>query len=164
MTVYEIDRRIEEILEGSINEETGELEIDTAELEQLAMDRATKLEHCALAYKNYIATADAIDAEIKNLKARKAREERRAENALKFLQKNLPEGEEINTPTCRIYRKISRTTEVGPEFVQWAEKAAPSLLNFGKPKPALSVIAKLIKEGEEVPYAWIAENNNLKVE
>ena len=75
MNIYEIDSQIL----SCIDEETGEI-LDTERLEKLIQDRQNKIESVACWYKNVVAEAEAIKAEIAVLKARKEHDEKLAEN------------------------------------------------------------------------------------
>lgn len=165
MTVYEIDKRIEEILEGSVDEETGELTIDVDELETLSMEREAKLEHCAAAYKNYLAEAAAIKQEVDALNKRIKRLKTKAESAAAFLELNLGEDEQISSPRVKAYRKTSKVTQVDDTFIPWArENGRDDLLRIKDPEPDKTAIAKLIKSGTILEHAWLEEKKTLKVE
>ena len=96
MTIYEIDSQILDC----IDEETGEV-LDIERLEKLMQDKENKIEAVALWYKNTVAEADAIKAEIANLRARKEHDEKLAEN-LKIYLSNVLDGEKFKTPKVSI--------------------------------------------------------------
>ena len=163
MTLYDINKEMEAILNGSIDEETGELMIDTDRLEQLAMDRQEKLEHCAAAYKNYMAEAAAIKTEVDALNKRIARLKTRAESAARFLDMNLEQGETIESSRVSVAKKASKTTEVAEGFVAWAKVNAPALLRFKEPEPDKTKIKKEIQSGSEIPFCKIEEKYTIKI-
>lgn len=165
MTIFDIDQQIDELLCGSIDEETGELIFNEAALDALQMERDRKVEACALAYKNHLAAAAAIKAEIDAMKVRMEREQKTAERAAAFLDRVLA-GTGFSTPKVEVKFTKSTTTEVQDEFVAWAEEHWKELLTY-KPAPAPTpnrkAIAAAIKEGKEVPFASREEHVNIKI-
>ena len=88
MTLYEIDKAIQEALEGAVDPESGEI-IDEellAAYDQLRMDRDQKVENIGLYIKNLEADAAAIKAEAKNLTARAKAAENKAEHLRNYMQ------------------------------------------------------------------------------
>lgn len=164
MTIFEINREIAEILEGNVDEETGELLIDTERLEQLNMDRQEKLEHCGAAAKEYEAKAQAVKTLMDSLKKKYEGYMRRAKSAADFLEMNLEEGETIESERVKVYRRYSETTEISEGFVAWAQTEAPELLRFKDPEPDKAGIKKAIKGGAEIPFARIEKSAKLKIE
>ena len=71
MTLWEVDKRIRDILENGmhIDEETGEVLLPE-DLDSLNIERDEKIEGIALYVKNLKAEADAIHTEIYRLKDR----------------------------------------------------------------------------------------------
>ena len=71
MTLWEVDKRISDILENGmhIDEETGEVFLPE-DLDSLNIERDEKIEGIALYVKNLKAEAEAIHAEIDRLKDR----------------------------------------------------------------------------------------------
>ena len=168
MTIYAIDRRIEEILTPKVDPETGELleEIDFDELESLQMDRQTKIVNCLLAYKNLAAEADAIEAEAKQLLARAGKIRNRAKGAYEFADRCL-DGGEVNDPRVAAKYTTSLTTEVDDDFIEWAKNNRHDLLRFKpapEPEPDKKAILTAIKNGEELAgHAWREPHRKMKV-
>lgn len=169
MTVFAIDKRISEILNPQVDPETGEVldEIDFSELEQLQMDRQTKIVNCLLAYKNMTAEADAIEAEAKQMLKRAAKIRNRANGAYNFADYCL-DGGEINDTRVVARYTTSQTTEVDEDFVEWAKNNRHDLLRFKptpEPEPDKAKILKAIKAGEDLlGHAWREPHRKLKVE
>lgn len=172
MTIYEIDTRIEQILNPKVDPETGELldEIDFEELEQLQMDRQTKIVNCLLAYKNMSAEADAIEAEAKKLIERAKKIRNRANGAYNYADRCL-DGEEINDARVATKYSTSTTTEVDTDFVAWAKASGRDDLLRQKPtpdpEPDKTKIANALKaatEDDELrKHAWREPHRKLKV-
>ncbi len=145
MTIYEIDSQILEC----IDEETGEV-LDVERLEKLMQDKENKIEAVALWYKNTVAEADAIKAEIANLRARKEHDEKLAES-LKIYLSNALGGQKFNTPKVSISYRKSSSVEVEDVYSLPAE-----LLTF-KPEPAKAEIKRLMLAGNEVSGAKLVK-------
>ena len=71
MKLWEIDARLDEIYERSIDPETGEVDGEVLdEILSLSMERDEKIEQFALWHKNCTVEADAISKEIMTLQKR----------------------------------------------------------------------------------------------
>ena len=165
MTLYEIDRKVEEIC-SRINPETGEIEFDPQELEELAMERETKCENIALLIKNYKSDVVALKTEADALTARKkiienkiARLENYLSNALKF--------EKFSTPKCVVsFRKSEKTVIQDEErFFEWAKNNAhEDFINREvKETPDKRKIKEAIEKGEEIEFVQIVENKSIQI-
>ncbi|MCM1506982.1 MAG: siphovirus Gp157 family protein [Ruminococcus flavefaciens] len=106
MTLYEIDTKISECIDG----ETGEV-IDIDRLSGLAMERDAKLESVALWIKNLEATAKAIKTERDVLKSRQEQAEHKALVLREWLSKAL-EGGKMETARVKISYRKSTVVEV----------------------------------------------------
>ena len=148
MRLYEIDKEIEELLNGGVDPETGELLIDFDQLSALQMEREAKLEAIALHIKNDTAEADAIAAEMKALDERKKALVNRAQRAKDFLAEQLA-GQRFETPRVACTFRNSQKVEITPEFIAWAKLNAPLLLRYKEPEPDKTAIKKAIANGEE---------------
>ena len=80
MTLWEVDKRISDILENGmhIDEETGEVFLPE-DIDLLNIERDKKIEGIALYVKNLKAEAEAIHAEIDRLKDREESKRKKAE-------------------------------------------------------------------------------------
>lgn len=86
MKLYEIDARIESILENNIDDETGVITDEVLkELEALVMTKREKLENCAKAYFSAKAREADCDTEIKRLQERKKQLKAKADRILDFM-------------------------------------------------------------------------------
>lgn len=101
MKLYEIDQKIQALVDGAVDEETGEVVIDLEELEALQMERENKLEGIALVIKNLTADADAIRAEEKKLSDRRKVMENKVERLKGWLAFAL-NGEKLTTPRVSV--------------------------------------------------------------
>lgn len=162
MTIYEIDKEIAAMLEAGIDEETGELLLDTEALEALQMERDTKVENLALAYKNMTAEAKAIREEEKALAGRRDRLEAKAERARKYLDFVLA-GEKFSTPRVAVSYRRSTKLELAQDFVEWAQDHAEHLLRYRAPEPNKTEITAVLKAGGDVYGASLVENQTMSI-
>lgn len=162
MTIYEIDREIQALLDGGVDEETGELIVETDRLEELQMERDGKVENLALACKNLKAEADAIRAEEKALADRRRVVENKAKRAQSYLDYVL-RGEKWKSPKVSISYRTSRSVEVDEGFVKWARRAHKDLLRIRDPEPDKTAITALLKIGEKMKYARLVESTSMTI-
>lgn len=160
MTLYKIDTALQELIERSIDPETGELTIDPSELETLQMAREDKLENIALYYKNLIAEANAVKAEADALTERRRALERKAERMKTILTAGLA-GEKFSTPRVSVLFRKSNALEIDlDKFLPFAG-AYPKYLHIKDPEPDKATIKEAIKRGEAIPGAQIIEKRNV---
>lgn len=151
MTIYEIDSQILDC----IDEETGEV-LSVERLEKLMQDKEQKIESVALWYKNTVAEADAIKAEIQNLTARKKHDEKLAES-LKVYLSNALGGQKFRTPKVSISYRKSSSVEVEDVY-----SLPPEFLVF-KPEPAKTDIKNALIAGNEVSGAKLVTKSNIQI-
>lgn len=172
MTIYEIDSAIAALLDGAIDEETGEVMFDDAlndKLQELNIAREEKIENCALAYKQYMAEVAAIKAEKKflcdPLDRRLKHLEASATRAAAFLEYALG-GETFKTAKVNISYSKSESTEYDEEFLGWAKEhdaEFPGILTPQEPKISKTEVKKYIKKGANILHAWLA-SGKMKIE
>lgn len=158
MTIWEIDQAIAELLEGGVNEETGELTAaNAAQLEALQMERDQKAENLALAVKNMKAGEDAIANEIDALTARKAALKKKRERAQDYLRIVL-DGEKFQTPRVAVSWRRSEAVEPDEEFMNWAMDNDDSFLRYKPPEINKTAIKAAVKAGQEIPHVHIVQS------
>ena len=157
MTIYEIDKEIMNLTDP----ETGEI-TDFDSLMALQMDRDRKIENLAIFYKNNMAEADAIKAEISSLEKRKKAAESRANSAKRYLEYIL-QSEPFKTAKCEIsFRKSSRVEILSTQAVKdWFSDNRPDLLKTEI--PGKKEIGDLIKSGAIIPSVAIVDSMNMGV-
>ena len=165
MTVFDIDMDIKKLLEGNIDEETGELIFDDdqmAKLDALQMARERKIENCALAYKQYMSELEGLKAQkeflVKPLDRRIKHLQSRANSAQKYLEYVL-KGETFRTESVDISYSKAESTETDEEFVEWAKKHKrkyPDLLTYKEPTVNKAAVKKAIKSGANILHAWLS--------
>lgn len=158
MTLYELNKQIEEAVEnGFVDAETGEI-LDDSALNDLQMARDEKIENIAIMIKNYKAEAEAIKAEKMNLAKRQQVMENRAEWLKRYLASNLDPGEKVTTPRASISWRKSETVEVEDIW-----KIPDQYLKRRDPDPDKTAIKAALKAGEQITGAMLVTKNNLQI-
>ncbi len=156
MTLYEIDRAIEDALLIATDPETGEI-IDEELFEQykqLNMDREQKIENIGCFIKNLEADAKAIKEEAKNLAARAKAAENKADHLREYLQFCLG-GEKFQTPRLAVSFRHSKKVEVDPDML---DAIPEQYLRFKDPEPDKKAIGDALKAGQNIPGCELVEN------
>lgn len=162
MTIYEIDQKIEELL-NAVDLETGELVTDYDLLEQLQMERDQKCENLALAIKEYKAQANAIADEIKALTDRKRLAEKALERASNYLEYVLQGNPYKSARVDVSFRKTPPRVVLEDDFMKWAKNNAPRLIKTVEPCADLTAIKEAIKQGADVPFARLETSIKMNV-
>lgn len=158
MNIYEIDKAITSLIDN----ETGEIS-DFEAFEQLQLDRETKIENIALAYKNYNAEAIMIKDEAGRLMERAEKAKSNAERCKKLLEYAL-QGQAFKTPKTSISYRKSTSVKLEDEFLSWALYTGnDNYVNYKDPVPNLTAIKNALRFGEKIPHAELVENNNIQV-
>lgn len=160
MHLFEINQGLRALIEGNletlVDAETGE--VFTAEnIENLELARAEKIEGCAVVYKEFVAEADALAAEIKNLQERKRVTENKAEWLKKYLAENL-NGEKFNTPKCKISYRKSESVAFDGDIARMPDEYCKVERKLDK-----TAVKKALKAGLDVPGCELAVNNNINI-
>ena len=160
MNIYEIDNAIAELIENSVDPETGELLIDDGALDALQMERDAKVENLALYIKNTVALADSIRQEEKVLAERRRSAERKVERLKNYLTDVLG-GSKFATSRVACTFRSSTSVEIDDAFREWAERYNPELLRYKAPEADKAAIKAALKNGEEIPHAALVTNQSL---
>jgi len=140
MTLYEFDKAICDC----IDLETGE--IDEAKLNQLELERDTKIENILLWQKELIAEADAIKQEESILHERRKAKEHKAEVLKQYVQNYLG-GAKFETPKVKVsYRKCD-SVQLSEDFVEWAETHGHDNLLVYRCEPSKAFVKQAICDG-----------------
>lgn len=144
MNLYEID----DAIMGCVDEETGEI-LDIEKLDQLQMERDTKIENICCWIKNLISDAEQLKNEAENLTKRRKSAENKASNLKKYLNDFL-NGEKFNTSkVCISYRKTSSVEVIDMNILPEKYK------KYDDPLPIKTEIKADINAGKKVPGATI---------
>lgn len=154
-----------ELLEQGINAETGEMTDNTNKLvtwnEELTKDLKEKSSNVIAVVRNQELTIEALDNEIKRLKAMKDGIENRLDKFKTYIKNAmLTNGiEKIDTNLGSIKFTKSTSTEIYDESLidkKFIETVITEKISKEK-------IKKALKAGEEVQGARLVENKNLKI-
>lgn len=165
MTIYEIDREIEELLDGAVDEETGELKENVAELlNALAMERDRKRENIACWIVNLRSDVDALRAQEQILATRRRSEEKRLERAKAYLEE-ISCGEALKTDRVSVSFRSSSHVEFKNEsdFIEWAEENFGSLLRTKDPEIDRKAVTAALKAGKEIPGAALVSGLSMMI-
>ena len=139
-----------------VDMETGEI-IDPARLDELQMDRDTKIENIACWIKNLYADAEAFKTEKQSFADRQKAAENKAESLKKYLTNYLA-GQKFSTPKVAIsFRKTSSVNVT--DISQLPEE----FLKFADPTPDKTAIKNAIKAGTTVTGAEIVEGQSISI-
>lgn len=152
MNLYEIDQEIM----NCVDMETGEI-IDPARLDELQMDRDTKIENIACWIKNLKADAEALKAEKDALAGRQKAAENKMESLKKYLSGYLA-GQKFQTPKVAIsFRKVSSVNVIDMSLLP------KKFLRYADPTPDKTMIKNAIKAGNDVSGAEIVEGQSMTI-
>ena len=161
MTLYEIDARLESL----VDPETGEL-LDMEAFSALQMEREAKIENVALWYKNLQSDAAALDAEIKALTERRKSAQSKAERLKGYLEAAL-DGEKFETARCAVsFRATPAAVHLDdPEaFAAWCQDAGQyDYLRYKPPEVNKTAVKEALKAGVELPGAWLEQGRSCTI-
>lgn len=160
MNLYEIDSAIAAL----IDPDTGEIQNYEA-FEELQMARDQKIENMALVLKNAAAASAAIKAEMDALKSRKEAADKTVERMKEYITQATG-GQKFETAKVRLTFRSSTRVEISDEvtLLDWLERHnKENCIKYKMPEISRSEVGKLLKDGEEVPGAILAEYSNLQV-
>lgn len=152
MNLFEIENEIM----NCWDQETGEI-LDSDRLDQLEMERDTKIENIALYIKNLTADAEALKAEKQSFAERQKAAENKVESLKKYLATYLA-GQKFSTPRVAIsFRKTSSVNVT--DISQLPEE----FLKFADLMPDKTAIKAAIKAGTSVAGAEIVEGKSMSI-
>ena len=163
MNLYDIDRQIQELIENSVDPETGELTLDPEALDALQMEREAKIENLACYVKNLTADAKAIKDEEQALAERRKRAERKAEWAKRYLSDVLA-GEKFSTSRVAISWRKTNAVQVDENLFlsSTANELIPGAIIY-EPKISKTAIKKAIEQGQTVIGAELVSNMSMSI-
>ena len=154
MTLYEIDKRIIDL----IDDETGEIiDSNLNTFDELIMERNNKIENVALWIKNLRADAEAYKAEAQAFVDRKKAAERKIESLTRLLEITL-RGRKFKTERVQIGYRKSDSVQIDKDA-----KLPDEYLRFREPEPDKAALKKALKDGVEIKGARLEEKLNMQV-
>lgn len=152
MNLFQID---EEIMK-CVDMDTGEI-IDSAKLDELQMDRDTKIENIACWIKNLQSDAEALKAQKQTFADRQKAVENKAESLKKYLSDYLA-GQKFSTDKVAIsFRKTSSVN------ITDVTKLPEQYLKFADPTPDKTAIKNAIKDGAVIAGAEVVEGQSISI-
>ena len=161
MKLYEIDQQLELLL-SNVDEETGELLIDPAAIDELMLTREAKLEGIALWIKDLRAEAAMVKAEETQLHDRHVALENKADRTAAFLQNYLNGSTFKSAKVAVSYRKSTQVQIDQEAFWPWCLDH-PEYARRKDPEPNKAAIKDALKAGEEIPGAELIENISMTI-
>lgn len=165
MKIYDIDARLDELLNGSVDEETGEIITDFDEIEKLQMEREAIREGIACHIVGDRAEILALQMQEQKLKERRQRLEKHVAKTEEYLER-ISNGENLQSDRVSItFRKSAGRVVVLDEarLIEWAIANHDDLLNYKAPEIKKAAIKAAIQGGEDIPYASIDKTPTMSV-
>lgn len=163
MRLYEIDEQLAAAIEAAFDPETGEILDEDAfgRMNELEMERETKLEGVALWVKDLLAEADAVKAEKDKLAKRERQLKDKADHLKAWLAYGL-QGEKLKTPRVVVSWRSSEAVEYDPDKID-VDKMDPDFLKLPPVELNKAAIKAALKEGREVPGFWLEKRQNIQI-
>lgn len=163
MRLYEINATLLDVIERaySVDEETGEILFDEADLEALDVERTKKLEGCACYLKDLQAQAAAIKAERDALSERLKSKQREAERMSAYILQSMQTFGDAKLETTRATMRARKSKAVEVYDMD----ALPDIYTTQKlsVQPNKVAIRKALADGHEVTGAGLVERVSLIV-
>lgn len=157
LKLYEIPTEIDAL----IDPDTGEI-TDAEKLTELVNRFNNGVEWLALEVKNSLAEADALKKEKDAFAQREKVASNRAKNLKNYLT-YLLNGEKFKTDKVAISWRRSEQVQVDEEnFLPWA-KEHNAYLRWKEPEVDKTALKEAFKQGIEVPYAELVENQSIQI-
>lgn len=158
--LYEIESDIEKLIELDadrfVDGETGEI-VSREQFDALQMEWSAKVEGVCLGYKNEMAEAEQIKAEIDNLTERMNRHKKRAEGYKDFIA-NVLDGKKFETAKCVVKQTVSKSCEWDGNKDGLEQYLIPQEPKFDKAQARKDLLA-----GKEVPHCTLVEKMSVSV-
>ena len=151
MNLYQINAEIE----NCIDTETGEI-LDVEALNNLALERDTKIENLACWYKNLMADAEALKAE------REKAAKNKAESIKRYLSSVL-QGEKFTTDKCALSFRKSESVEILDPEAFMSDDKAENYLKYSEPTINKAELKKALKQGETFKGVLLSNNSSIQI-
>lgn len=152
MNLFEIERQIM----SCVDMETEEI-IDTEKLDQLTIERDTKIENIACWIKNLSAEAAALKEQKQAFADRQKAAENKMESLKKYLATHL-NGQKFSTEKVAVsFRKTSSVNVTDMSLVP------EEYLKYAEPTVDKTAVKNAIKSGVAVPGTEIAEGQSISI-
>ena len=157
MNLYEIN----DAITNCIDKETGEV-IDVEALNNLSMERKSKIENLACWYKNLMADVEALKAEKNAFAEREKAAKNKAESIKRYLSAVL-DGEKFTTEKCALSFRKSESVEVLDMDEFMSNDNAEMYLKYAEPTINKTELKKSLKTGATFKGAFLSSNLNIQI-
>jgi len=157
MTLYEIRDDISKVLDGTVNEETGEWTVDYDKLADLKIAETEKIENTIKYYLSIDGDIEKFTAEIKKLSAKKKQLETRKgslKNYLDMIHNKVPAEYGVHTIK---YRKSSKLNDGNIDLLPEA------FTNTGEITANKKDIKAWLEEGHKLESWKVIERQNIQI-
>lgn len=165
MTLYEINRNIEDILNRmfeEVDEETGEVNPEiVTELAELNEARDTKIDNIGAYIKNLDAEAKAIKDEMDALKKRLDQKKKTIDRLKEYVAQDLLAHGETKKESPRVVFSFRKSVAV--EITDETLLPKDLIVTTVETKPDKTKIKECLKEEQEVPGAVLVERMNIQI-
>jgi len=171
MSLYQIDKNLKEVLENGfvVDEETGEILFETADLEKLEMSVENKINNIIGFIKDTRIQADNYKKIAEDYKARSDSKKKKAEKLEKYLSDYLQANEMTDkkeylngTTSFRKSNSLNITSDVDLENYLLGNEDYKQYLKT-EYKFDKAGLKKEVQNGANIPFCEIRENNNLQI-
>jgi hypothetical protein len=158
----QLEQYIELIEAGELPEEAV---FDT--LEAIDAELESKIDNVACVVKSYVALIEALKVEKQNIDRRIKANTAAVDRLKAYMTEAMARAGKSKIESARNVVSFRKSNGVVIEdqgaFVRWAAQERPDLLSFKEPTVSLSDTKKAILAGEIIPFATIAERNNIQI-
>ena len=156
MTLYEIERAIEDCMSERVDEETGEIitEIDAESLNALEMEKNRKIENILCWIKNLTAESEAVNKESKALDRRAKALSNRADSLKNYISEYL-NGEKWSGVRAAVSFRRTKAVQIDDLSIIPKEYIRSKVI---EEPDKTSIKDAILKFGETIPGAHIKEN------
>lgn len=157
MNLYQINAEIE----NCIDTETGEI-LDIEALNNLTLEKDTKIENLACWYKNLMADVEALKAEKNAFAEREKAAKNKAESIKRYLSSAL-NGEKFTTDKCALSFRKSESVEILDPNAFMSDDKANDYLKYSEPTINKAELKKALKQGMTFKGVLLSSNSNIQI-
>jgi hypothetical protein len=158
MKLYEINEKLNSILENMCDMETGEIDpVMVDELACIQIDRNTKILDTACYIRGLEAEAEAVAAEAKKLQARKKSLENKADWVHGYLVREMQPEEKLKDSRVSLSWRHSKYVEIT------CEQSVPNSFKVVKTEVSKALLSDALKAGGVIEGAELRERVHLVI-
>lgn len=160
MNLYQINAEIMKAFDDAVDPETGEIvnEEAFAALDELSVERDTKVENILLWIKNLLSDAEQLKAEKMAFDERKKKVEKKAESLICYISSAL-DGQKFETTKVTASWRKSEVAVFDGDI----ETLPDEFKRYVKPEVNKTELKKALKAGVVIAGAHLEKKNNLQI-